>query len=448
LSCRKRFEKGLDEIVKTTKLETVSQRKAAVSAIGSFTNFYLPYQGKNDLKLQKKFGEFVCRILASNYPQWTAPLKMPARKTGEKIRIGFVSAYLHSHTVAKLFLGWIKDLDPDEFDIYCYYLKGRSDHVTEEFKKESHFFCQLTGGPESSAGQITSDNLHILVYLDLGMYAPTTQLAGLRLAPVQCVAWGHPITTGLSTMDYFISSDLMEPDKGNDHYSEELVRLPNISISYQPPVLPETPKTRKQFGIEQDAFVYLSPQSVFKYLPQYDFIYPKIAREVPNAKFVFISNDSQTVTRLFESRLKRIFLDFKLKAEAYCVFQPHLTLNDYLSLNLAADVMLDTLEWSGGKTALEAICCNLPIVTRPGAFMRGRHSYAMLKIMEVNETIATDEAEYIQTAVRLAKDQEFYLKIKQRMHLNKNRLFHDAAAVDALGTFFKSMVPVNPACAE
>lgn len=102
LSCRKRFEKGLDEIIETTRLETVSQRKAALAAIGSFTNFYLPYQEKNDLELQKKFGEFVCRILANCYPQWTTVLKMPARKTDEKIRIGFISAYMHSHTVAKL----------------------------------------------------------------------------------------------------------------------------------------------------------------------------------------------------------------------------------------------------------------------------------------------------------------------------------------------------------
>ncbi len=45
------------------------------------------------------------------------------------------------------------------------------------------------------AQHILDNQLHILVYLDIGMDARTTQLAGLRLAPVQCVTWGHPITS-------------------------------------------------------------------------------------------------------------------------------------------------------------------------------------------------------------------------------------------------------------
>jgi predicted O-linked N-acetylglucosamine transferase (SPINDLY family) len=244
-------------------------------------------------------------------------------------------------------------------------------------------------------------------------------------------------------MDYFISSELMEPANGEAHYSEKLVRLPNISISYEPPELPKIPKTRGQFGIEKNAFVYLSPQSVFKYLPQYDFVYPKIAREVSEAKFVFISNDSQSLTRVFRSRLMRAFHKLGLDARQYCVFQPRLSQNDYLSLNLAADVMLDTLEWSGGKTALEAICCNLPIVTKPGTFMRGRHTFAMMRILEIKEAIAGNEEEYIQTAIRMAKDKEFYFEIKKRMDLNKNKLFNDVDAVKALETFFRSLVSVK-----
>jgi predicted O-linked N-acetylglucosamine transferase (SPINDLY family) len=443
IACRKRFEKGLDELVFNTGLETVSQKRAALEAIGQFTNFYLPYQGQNDLALQKKFGEFSCLVMASCYPEYAKSLPMPARKIDEKIRVGFISAYMHSHTVAKLFLGWIKNLNGDDFEVYCYYLKSKFDDVTESFKKQSNFFCQLNGDLESATRRITTDDLHILVYLDIGMFALASQLAGLRLAPVQCAAWGHPITTGFPTMDYFLSSELMEPANGKYHYSEKLVRLPNLSISYEPPSLPEMPKTRQQFGIGQKAFVYLSPQSIFKYLPQHDFLFPKIAREVSNAKFVFISNASRTVTRVFKKRLERAFEKFKLKARDYCDFLPRLGRNDYLSLNLAADVMLDTLEWSGGKTTLEAVCCNLPIISQPGQFMRGRHSYAILKILSLNELIAANNTEYIQTAIRMAKDREFYLKIKQRMRLNKNEVFNDLTAINALEAFFGSLVPVN-----
>lgn len=52
--------------------------------------------------------------------------------------------------------------------------------------------------------------LDVLVYGDVGMDALTTGLAHSRLSPVQVAFWGHPGTTGLSTMDYFITSDLFE----------------------------------------------------------------------------------------------------------------------------------------------------------------------------------------------------------------------------------------------
>ena len=440
---RQRFKKGLDEIVATTEFRNDNERKTALKALGSFTSFYLAYQGKNDLELQKKIGEFTCRIMAENFPQWTSPVKMAPRLAGEKIRIGFVSAYMHSHTVAKLFLGWIKNLNRDEFQIHCYYLKSKTDHVTRVFKMQSDCFHQLSAGVESAAAKMASDHLHILVYPDIGMFAPASQLAALRLAPVQCVGWGHPVTTGLPTMDYFISSDLMEPDNAAANYSEKLIRLPGISISYEKPDLPPTPKTRSRFGIEQDAFVYLSPQSVFKYLPQYDVLYPKIAQKVPNAKFIFIANESQTVNRQFQKRLSRAFEPFQLDCETYCVFQPRLGRGDYLSLNLAADVMLDTPGWSGGKTTLEAIGCSLPVVTLPGEFMRGRHSYAMLKILTIDELIAENEYRYIQVAIRLAQDQAFYRRIKKRVNSNRNRLFNDHKAVRALEEFFKQQVPIS-----
>jgi predicted O-linked N-acetylglucosamine transferase (SPINDLY family) len=70
-------------------------------------------------------------------------------------------------------------------------------------------------------------------------------------------------------------------------------------------------------------------------------------------------------------------------------------------LNLLCDVYLDSFGFSGGNTTLDAIACNLPIVTCPGEFMRGRLSYAMLTRLGLSETIAQDEAEYIDIAVRL-----------------------------------------------
>jgi protein O-GlcNAc transferase len=293
---------------------------------------------------------------------------------------------------------------------------------------------------EAAAGQIESDKLHILVHTDIGMNPITLQLAALRLAPIQCKGWGHPVTTGLPTVDYYLSSDLMEPEDADRHYSETLVRLPNLALCFTPPQLPLAPKSRKELGIDPDRFIYLTTQSIFKYLPQHDDIYPKIARAIPHASFVFLANQSQAATKKFFDRLRMAFRAYGLNADQYCRFSPRLTLMDFYSLNLAADVLLDTFDWSGGKTTLEAIGCGLPVITCPGRFMRGRHAYAMLKMMGITSTIASDKSSYCQLAIRMAADKVFYTGVKNEFLRRRNKVFSDRTIGRALEDFYRSAV--------
>jgi predicted O-linked N-acetylglucosamine transferase (SPINDLY family) len=316
--------------------------------------------------------------------------------------------------------------------------------MTQQFAVYSHAFYHIPGDLEQMCQQILSDQLHILVFLDIGMHPTLTQIAGLRLAPVQCTTWGHPITSGLPTIDYFLSSDLMEPENGENHYSETLIRLPNIGISYSKPALPKTRKRRSDFQLRSQAVVYLSCQSTFKYLPQYDYIFAAIAQRVPQAQFVFISHPSDSIKRQFLQRLKKAFAGFGLDSEEYCVTLPRLNQNDYLSLNLVSDVFLDTLSWSGGNTTLEAIACNLPVVTCPGEFMRGRHSYGILRMLGVTDTIANDEAEYIDIAVRLGLDPQWRKSIVAQIVANHDRLYEDKTCVEALEAFYERVVEDYP----
>ena len=116
----------------------------------------------------------------------------------------------------------------------------------------------------------------------------SAQLAAQRLAAVQCCSWGHPVTSGFPTIDYFISSDLMEPADAADHYSERLIRLPNLSIYYEPAEVPPVAIDRAQLGLRASAVVYWCCQSLPKYLPQFDEVFARIAVEVPDCQFTFI----------------------------------------------------------------------------------------------------------------------------------------------------------------
>jgi protein O-GlcNAc transferase len=437
---REKFAANLKELIDSVALESAADRRYALQGIASTTNFFLQYQGRNDLELQKQYGRFVTEVMAANFPEYTRALAMPALDTGEKIRIGYVSSLMYAHTIGIFLLGWVQHHDLDAFEIHCYHLGEKADALTRRLAQTAHHFHHFPSDIQSAARQIASDNLHLLVHTDIGMNPVTLQLAALRLAPVQCKGWGHPVTTGLPSIDYYLSSDLMEPDDAAGHYSEQLIRLPNLALCYAPPEMPVEPKPRTGFKIPENCFVYLSPQSVYKYLPQHDEIYPLIAQRVPHAKFVFIQNASEDVNAGFQARLFESFSRSGLDGACYCHFVPRMNHADFMSLNLASDVVLDTLDWSGGKTTLEALSCGLPVVTCPGSMLRGRHALAMLKMVDSTATIAKSRAEYCDIAVRLAIEPGFYRQVRSRIQKNRQRLYLDRQFMSALEDFYRTVV--------
>ncbi len=438
---RERFCRGLNDLIQESALDVLEGRKQAMRILekSAFT-FYLGYQGFNDREVQQKYGQFVHQTIGTNYPQWSGPLSMPSLSNTGKIRVGYLSACFKVHTVGKLTLGWLKHSDKGNFEIYSYFIGNKEDFITEQYRSCSDYFYHIYGNLEAVCQQIIADKLHILVFPDIGMDARTTLIAGLRLAPVQCMAWGHPVTSGLPTIDYFLSSALMEPEQAQTHYSEQLVRLPNISLCYEKPAIPEPTKTRSDFQLREDAVIYLSCQSLFKYLPQFDRIFAQIAQRVPQAQFAFISFHSTTLTEQFKKRLGQSFANLGLNSEEYCVVLPKQDWVSYLNLNLVSDIFLDTLSWSGGNTTLEAIACGLPVVTCPGEFMRSRHAYGILKMMGVTETIAQNEAEYVEIAVRLGLDAQWRQAIVRKIYECHSSLYDDRTCVTALESFYKKIV--------
>jgi predicted O-linked N-acetylglucosamine transferase (SPINDLY family) len=122
-------------------LTSTNQQQDAWKSIGLRTNFYLQYQAKNDLEVQKKYGKLVYKIASVNFPNWVKNLTMP---TG-KIRLGYISAHLRHHTVAKLFQGWLQWRNREQFEIYCYGIdiNNTCDNFTREYQEQSDYFYQF-----------------------------------------------------------------------------------------------------------------------------------------------------------------------------------------------------------------------------------------------------------------------------------------------------------------
>ncbi|WP_449417246.1 tetratricopeptide repeat protein [Phormidium nigroviride] len=437
---RNQFTQGIQQLIQQTNLNTELERRKALALISQRINFFLAYQGENDLEIQQQYGEYAHRVMAANYPQWVKPLPVPSLNKTGKIRIGYLSGCLWGHTVGKLSLGWLRHHDSSQFEIYCYQINETQDQFTQEFRLYSDTFHYIPGNLELICKQIIADKLHILVFIDLGLQAQMTQLAALRLAPIQCTTWAHPVTSGLPTVDYFLSSDLMEPENATEHYSEKLIRLPNIGISYTKPTIPILEQTRSDFNLREEAVVYLCCQTLCKYLPQHDRIFAEIARQVPQAQFVFISRPNAEIGKLFQSRLQQAFTQYGLNSKDFCVILPRLAQRAYWNLYILSDIFLDTFSWSGGHTTLDAIACNLPVVTCPGKSMRSRHSYAILKMLGMTETIAKNEEAYVEIAVRLGIEAQWRNSIAEQLMQRHHYLYDDKNCVAALEAFYQRAV--------
>jgi protein O-GlcNAc transferase len=283
---------------------------------------------------------------------------------------------------------------------------------------------------------IAADAPHVLLYPDINMDPAAAGLAALRLAPVQCMSWGHPETSGYPTIDYFLSSELMEPADADAQYTETLVRLPNLSVYYEPFDVAPAQMSRQEFGLRPDAIVYWCGQSLFKYLPQDDDIYPRIAQAVPNCQFAFIEHpNGKSATEVFRKRLERAFAAHGLAAADRCVILPRLLPPQFTAAVGLCDIVLDSIGWSGFTSTLDGFHHDRPIVTLAGSLMRGRHTMAILTMMGITETIAETTEAYVAIAQRLATDATWRAAITERMRATKHLVYRDGACITALEEF-------------
>ncbi|MDQ6916712.1 MAG: tetratricopeptide repeat protein [Pseudomonadota bacterium] len=412
----------------------------------TWSNFFLAYQGEDDKALQSRYASLAARALDGVDRSWRERIPVEPAE-GRRIRVGFVSALLRECTVGRYFARWLTDLDREQFEVYFYPLSAGVDAVTNAISTRADRVRAFGGGDAMAstiAPIVRSDHLDVLLYPELGMDQATFALASMRLAPRQYAAWGHPVTTGHATIDAFLSCAAMEPEGADAHYTEKLIRLPGIGTRFRRQTLP-SPIERETFSLPREATLLLCPQSLFKIHPDNDALLARVLCANPQAVLVLFAGRHPAVTDQFMRRLARCFDGYGLPIRERTRVLPQLPHDDYLAVNLACDAMLDTLRWSGGHTSVDALDCGLPVVTLPGAMMRGRQSAGMLSLLGLHELIAIDTNDYVRIATRLCQDPGWRTALAGSIRERNGRLFDDPAPLDALQALCReaASVPVG-----
>jgi predicted O-linked N-acetylglucosamine transferase (SPINDLY family) len=243
---------------------------------------------------------------------------------------------------------------------------------------------------------------------------------------------------------------LLEPENSDKYYTEQLIKLPNLGSYYKPSTVIPIYTDHKKFGIKADQPVLICPGTPFKYQPQHDHIFVDIAKQLGSCQFIFFTYINKQLTYLLKERLASHFSESGLNSNDYCIFIPWQPKSAFYGLMNKADIYLDTIGFSGFNTALQAIECGLPIVTREGRFMRGRLASGILKRIGLKELIAKDDNDFVNLAVKIATDQKYNRLIRNKIDKNRDFLYNDLKPIRALEQFIedawlrsKSVLPIS-----
>ena len=381
-------------------------------------HFYAAYQGVDARPCQQAVADFYrrnCPALSYRAPHVDAA-------PGAIRTIGFVSAYLSNHSIGKLYRGIIQRLDRRRFRVVTLSFGRHDDVYGRAIAAESDAHVILPRGLAEAQAAIAAERLDILFYPEIGMDPLTYFLAFARLARVQVMGWGHPMTSGISSIDAFISStDLEEAGQGAEaHYVERLIRL-SLPPTYLYAPEASAPGDAPDLSFAHGRTIYCCPQLLFKIHPDFDAILFAILERDPNGVLVFIEAEPGGAKRL----CARWQLDQRGLAERV-VFLPRLTHAAYLALLAAVPVVLDTIHFSGGISTVETLAQGTPVVTWPTTFMCGRVSYAYYRAMGLDDCIAQDAEDYVARAVRLGTDEAWRAEVRARIRNAVPRLFKRA----------------------
>lgn len=375
--------------------------------VGDSWPFELAYRPGNHRAVLSRWGD----CMATQGKSYQAVLgNYPAQVTGRsRIRLAILCEQIRRHSVWDVILkGIVQHIDRQQFELVIYHTGRDTDQETAWAEAQVDRFVQGPKGHAEWLQVICADAPDVLLYPEIGMDNLTCKLATLRLAPLQVVSWGHPITTGLPDVDLFLSGELIEGPEAEAHYREKLIRLPGTGactemFACNPAPLPA--ELQALIPESSDVVKFLICQRPLKMDPADDALLAQIIATAQPCK-LFLLRDLQYpwANERIRARLAAALRCEGVNPDEVLVELPWLAREHFFTLLDTMDVYLDMPSFSGYTTAWQAIHRGMPIVTLEGEYMRQRLAAGLLSRTGLNDTVAQTRDEYVAIAQRLAQE--------------------------------------------
>ena len=390
----------------------------------------LMYQGRADLALKSAHAD----LMAPRLPACEPPA---ARSGGDRRRIGFVVNHGHEGIFIRSVQGVLPRLDRRRFEIVVAVTQPGLNRTRAALGDDGLTWLALSSRVDQAAGQLRAARLDLLYHWEVGSDSFNYFLPWFRPAPLQYTSWAWPLTTGIPAMDFFLSSDLAEPDGAQDLYRETLLTMPGNMFTWtEPPATPERPMTRADFGLADSENLYLCAQNPRKIHPDFDPLAAAILNRDPHARILLIGSQEGAETAPLRQRLQR-----RLGALAERVtLLPRQSRQRYLGLLDVVDVALDPPHYSGANTSFDALGMALPLITLPSPLLRGAFTGGLYRRMALTDLIARDPDHYVELAVSVGTDPALRQHWRDALRHHNGAIFHDDRAITELQSAWDTML--------
>ena len=404
------------EYLNTLSLPTCKLNEVVILPV---CNFYLSYQGIPSVNIFKLKLELIRKIC----PDLNYEINIDFNNT--KKNICFHSNYLTRwHSVFKDRHIIIKELSKyDNYNIYFTTFDDLNEEVKYLFGNAKHI--KLPNKLNEIKDIMTNLQLDVLIYCEIGMDPKTYFMAHMRLAKKQINTWGHSDTSGINTIDYFISSKYyeLELELSQKHYSEKLILLDSLCTSYVNPLSRANInffKNRLHYGFTDEITIFSCTQSLFKFNPIFDEYLINILLANDNFILIILNGDNK----------EKIFKRFNNKniSSKIHIF-PMMQHFQYLNLINISDIILDPYPFGGCNSSLEAFALNKVVVTQESNMINGRFTSGFYKKMNLDSMITKSKEEYINLAIKLGTDVKFRESISEQISNNNIDLFNDKNSI-------------------
>ena len=321
--------------------------------------------------------------------------------------IAVVSAYWNGqHAVYRAFAPYVEQL-AKHYDLTLVNLSqpGKLAPETSLFKRVYNIEASPT---KINISYIRNNDFQLAYFPDVGMSQESVYLANMRIAPIQCMGTGHPVSSASVYMDYFMSgSEVETPDRPEDNYDERLVLLPGLSVHpIKPKYVPKRPELPKQFLIN---LPWMHMKNNYKMATVLREIFDKASRPVVFSIFPGCGATSNT------SYMATAQDYANLIPEGSYVIQPDLPYDDYMGRQEVGRFTLHSYPFGGGTTAVDALILGKPLVV-----LRGRHEYnrfpaALLKRLDLDELVADTMEDWVRICLRLIDDEQYLADMTRRV---------------------------------